>query len=105
MGEATTASNKARENVDNVRGDLLERRDYAKDTVDGKTADYKTFAKEQRAIAYGTCAGVCAASAWTSGGATCAVCYATAAGILETKLRKYREKNEKIRKQYDNLAN
>jgi len=68
--------------------------------VEGKTSEYKAYAKEQRAIAYGTCAGVCVVSL-ASG---CAPCYAAAAAILETKLSKFRKKNEELRDSYNEMA-
>lgn len=61
---------------------------------------------EQRALAYGTCAAVCVSPLGIfTGGAACAACYVTAASILETKLADFRDKNEALRKKYQNMAN
>jgi hypothetical protein len=39
-----------------------------------------------------------------TGGAACATCYAAAALILENKLADFRDKNEALRKKYQDMA-
>lgn len=70
--------------VDQVQIDLERDSKELKKNADGKSEDFKDFKVEQRAIAYGTCSAITAAC---FGNPACAVpCFATAAGILETKI-------------------
>lgn len=104
LKEAEDYATESRSKVDLVKTHLIEKRDKAKDNVDAKGEEYTSYAKEQRAIAYGTCAGVCvAAGTWTMG-AACVACYATAATTVELVLEHFRDKNEELRKKYEDMA-
>ena len=77
--------------VTDVKYNLNKEKKALKANADGKSADFKRYQAEQRGIAYGTCTGVTIISFGTGSG-----CFIAAAAILETKLNRYRERNEKM---------
>jgi len=104
LGQAETYSGESRTQVNKVKDYLIEKRDVAWDNVQSKGAAYNKFAKEQRAIAYGTCTAVCASTGIATAGTSCLACYGTAAMILENELADFREKNKKLRDDYNDMA-
>jgi len=83
---------------------LIKKRDEAQANVDGKGTQYTKYAREQRAIAYGTCAGVCIFTTTLTGGASCVACYAAAAATVETLCANFREKNKELKKEYEKMS-
>lgn len=91
LKEADNYSTESRNKVSLVKNYLLEKKEKAHQNVLGKSEEYDDFAKTQRAIAYGTCGGVCGLTGALTLGGSCAVCFGTAAAILETKLADFRD--------------
>jgi len=104
LREAEDLSAQSRNKVTLVKNYLIEKRDKAKANADAKSEEYDDFAEVNRAIAYGTCAGVCGATAVITAGTSCVGCYAIAAGVLETKLADFREKNRDMMKKYHKMS-
>jgi len=77
--------------VTDVKENLNKEKKALKANAEGKSADFDDYQAEQRGIAYGTCTGVTIVSFGAGGG-----CFIAAAAILETKLNRYRERNEKM---------
>lgn len=104
LREAEDLSAQSRNKVSLVKNYLIEKRDKAKANADAKSEEYDDFAEVNRAIAYGTCAGVCGATAIMTAGTSCVACYGIAAGVLETKLADFREKNRDMMKKYHKMS-
>jgi hypothetical protein len=69
-----------------------------RDSAAGKSEAFKKYAGEMRAKVYGGC-GACVVFP-----AACIPCYATAAGILETNLAKYKKEIEAYVKEFNSWA-
>lgn len=105
LKEADNFSTESRNKVSLVKNNLLEKKEKAHQNVLGKSEEYDSFEKTQRAIAYGTCGGICGVTGPITFGGSCAVCFGTAAAILETKLKDFRNKNRDMMNKYNNMSN
>jgi len=104
LKKATNDSTASRNQVTLVNNHLLEKKQAAWDNVQGKTQDYRDYESKQRAIAYGTCGGICGAFGIMTGGAACVACFGTAALVLENKLSDYRDENREMMRKYNNMS-